>query len=244
MAQSLPTQCLLVYQRPRRVSMATKLAYREIASREYEAYYRSYIIHFFHITRMSDTLTLRIPAQGLARELRAEVAKILQDLAPLVANQIEHQRQDNLNRLVAALTSGVVPREVDLRQAKMQANAIRAILRGAEWLTAAEIGQLGGFSSSNSAAPANRWKNERKLFAVEHDGQDRFPRYALDETYRPLPIMASLLAELGGISAWRIAAWFESTNAWLDGKRARELIATDPALVLAAVQAYRSGGHG
>ena len=157
----------------------------------------------------SETLTLHIAVQALSRKLRAEVTKILQDMAPLVATQIERKRRDNLHRLIDALTSGAVPREVDLRQAKMQANAIQAILQGTEWLTAAQIEKLGGFSQSNPAAPANRWKNERKVFAVVHDGQDRFPRYTPDEIYRPLPIVKLILATLVSISAWRVAAWFE-----------------------------------
>jgi hypothetical protein len=193
---------------------------------------------------MATTLTLQIPAGTLPRELRAEVTKILEEITPLVASQVERKRRDYLHRLVDALTSGVVPREVDLRQAKMQAQAIQAVLQGAQWLTAAEIGRLGGFSRSNPAAPANRWKNEGKIFAVEHDGQDRFPGYALDETYRPLPIVEPVLSALGKISAWRLAAWFESTNAWLVNARPREMIAADPESVLAAAQAYRSGGHG
>jgi hypothetical protein len=193
---------------------------------------------------MATTLTLQIPTGALPRELRAEVTKILEEMAPLVASQVERKRRDYLHRLIDALTSGVAPREVDLRQAKLQAHAIQAVLQGTEWLTAAEIGKLGGFSQSNPAAPANRWKNEGKIFAVERDGQDRFPRYALDEIYRPLPIVEPVLSTLGKISSWRLAAWFESTNAWLDNARPRETIATDPESVLAAAQAYRSGGHG
>jgi hypothetical protein len=193
---------------------------------------------------MPDTLTVQISAEGLPRELRSEVIKILQEMAPLVANQIERKRHDNVRRVIDALTEGVAPRQVDLRQARMQANAIQAVLKGAEWLTAAEIGRLGGFSQSNPAAPANRWKNEGKIFAVEHGGQDHFPRYALDENFRPLAMVEEVLATLGKISPWRIAAWFESTNAWLDNERPRDVIATNPEAVLSAARAYRSGGHG
>ena len=156
----------------------------KVASRWNEIYYLTYGFHQIHeLSTMPDTLTVQISAEGLPRELRSEVIKILQEMAPLVANQIERKRHDNVRRVIDALTEGVAPRQVDLRQARMQANAIQVVLKGAEWLTAAEIGKLGGFSQSNPAAPANRWKNEGKIFAVEHGGQDHFPRYALDENF-------------------------------------------------------------
>jgi hypothetical protein len=49
---------------------------------------------------------------------------------------------------------------------------------------------------------------------------------------------------LGKISDWRIAAWFESSNAWLDNRRPREVLATAPDAVIAAAGQYRSGAHG
>ncbi len=71
-------------------------------------------------------------------------------------------------------------------------------------------------SPSNLAAPANRRKQEGKIFAVPYQGQDRFPRYGLDEAFRPIPGLESVLKLFGPIGPWRIAVWFESTNAWLD----------------------------
>jgi hypothetical protein len=56
--------------------------------------------------------------------------------------------------------------------------------------------------------------------------------------------MAPVLSALGNISPWRIAAWFESRNAWLGDRLPRELITTEPQLVLEAARHYLSGGHG
>ena len=107
--------------------------------------------------------------------------------------------------VVEALTCGVVPKEMDWREAKMQARELSSVLRGTRWLTATQVGTHGGFSKSNPSAPANRWKNEKRLFAIEHEGQDRFSFYAFDESYRPLPAMQTVLGHLGEISSWRIA---------------------------------------
>jgi hypothetical protein len=189
-------------------------------------------------------LVITVPLPGASAQVRKEVSDILAHLAPIVAQRVVEARHRSSARLLDALLEGVTPRAPDLKLARMEANAIQAILEHSEWLTAQQIGELGHFSKSNYAAPANRWKNERKLFAVEYDGQDRFPRYALDENYRPLPAVAAILLVLGRISDWRIAAWFESSNAWLDNRRPREVLATSPDAVIAAAEQYRSGAHG
>lgn len=192
----------------------------------------------------SDTLVLKLNAQTVPSVLRPEVEHILSALAPMVVERVGQKRQEKFRSLVEALVEDVQLREVDLRRARMQAAALKAILESAEWLTAEQIGALGGFSKSNLAAPAHRWKKDGKIFAVGYEGQDRFPRYSLDETLRPLPGMAPVLSALGNISPWRVAAWFESRNAWLGDRRPKELIASAPQSVLEAARHYLSGGHG
>jgi hypothetical protein len=189
-------------------------------------------------------LVITVPLPGGTGQVQKEVSEILANLAPIVAQRVIEARHKSSARLLDALLEGVTPRAPDMKLARMEANAIQAILEQGVWLTAQQIGELGHFSKSNFAAPANRWKNERKLFAVEYDGQHRFPRYALDENYRPLPAVQAILLVLGKISDWRIAAWFESSNAWLDNRRPREVLATAPEAVIAAAQQYRSGAHG
>jgi hypothetical protein len=107
-----------------------------------------------------------------------------------------------------------------------------------------EIGQRGKFSPSNLAAPANRWKQEGKIFAVPYQGQDLFPRYGLDEAYRPTPGLESVLKLFGPISPRRVAVWFESTNAWLGNHRPRELPGSEPEKVRRATEHYRNSSHG
>lgn len=189
-------------------------------------------------------LVISVPLPGASTQVQKEVSEILATLAPIVAQRVVEARRKSSARLLDALLEGVTPRAPDMKLARMEANAIQAILEHGVWLTAHQIGELGHFSKSNFAAPANRWKNERKLFAVEYDGQDRFPRYALDENYRPLPAVEAILRVLGMISDWRVAAWFESSNAWLDNRRPREVLATSPEEVIATAKQYRSGAHG
>ena len=191
-----------------------------------------------------EILDLKLSVPHASPAVRKAVADILTDLAPIVTQRVVEARDKASARLVESLLEGVAMRGPDMKLARMQANAIRAIIKNSEWLSAEQIGELGCFSNSNFSAPANRWTNERKLFAIEYDGQDRFPRYALDENYRPLPAVKAVLAILGEISSWRIAAWFESTNAWLDNRRPRDVLAREPAKVIEAANEYLSTAHG
>ena len=203
------------------------------------------IIRFwFTVIIIMETLDLKLSLPSASPRVRKAVADILTDLAPIVTQRVVEARDKASARLVESLLEGVTMRGPDMKLARLQANAIRAIVKNSEWLTADQIGELGRFSKTNFAAPANRWKNERKLFAIEYDGQDRFPRYALDENYRPLPAVKAVLAIVGEISSWRIAAWFESTNAWLDNRRPRDVLAREPATVIEAAHEYLSNAHG
>ena len=60
-----------------------------------------------------------------------------------------------------------------------QAKALEAVLENSEWLTAEEIGERGKFSPSNLAAPANRWKQEGKIFAVPYVHSRLLPPHSI-----------------------------------------------------------------
>ena len=192
----------------------------------------------------SDTLVVRIPSADLPQDLKPEVESLLAELAPLIAARIKQKRQTDFRSLLDVLLRGVKLRTLDIIRAQKQAMALEAVLENSEWLTAEEIGERGKFSPSNLAAPANRWKQEGKIFAVPYQGQDRFPRYALDEAFRPLSGLEPVLKLFGPISPWRIAIWCESTNAWLESHRPLELLGTDPEKVLHAARRYRNSVHG
>ncbi len=192
----------------------------------------------------SDTYILRIPSADVPQALKPEVENVLSELVPLVTARLREKRQTDFKSLLDVLLRGVKLRTLDIRQAQKQARALEAVLENSEWLTAEEIGERGKFSPSNLAAPANRWKQEGKIFAVPYQGQDRFPRYGLDEAFRPLSGLESVLKLFGPVSSWRVAVWFESTNAWLGNHRPRELLANEPDRVLRAMEHYRNASHG
>src|SRR5258705_1816105 len=201
-------------------------------------------MHFRTRAMSSDTFIVRIPSADVPRDLKDEIQGVLAELAPLVTARIKEKRQTDFKSLIDVLLRGVKLRTLDIHRAQQQAKALEAVLENSEWLTAEEIGERGKFSPSNLAAPANRWKQEGKIFAVPYQGQDRFPRYALDEAFRPVPGLESVLKLFGLISPWRIAVWFESTNAWLESHRPRELLAHHRKRELRATQHERNSSHG
>ena len=63
-----------------------------------------------------------------------------------------------------------------------------------------------------------------------------YPLYAIGTAQSPWLVVADVLKVLGDMDPWRIAAWFESSNAWLDGKRPRDTLSNPDAILRAAKQ--------
>jgi hypothetical protein len=194
--------------------------------------------HSWILAMSQYNVVLKDRDRKLSRALKPRVEQALAKLVPLVASGIEAKREADFAAVVQALLRGVELEGADLERAELQANALRAVLGNASWLTAEDIGRAGGFSPSNLAAPAHRWKQEGKIFTVVHEGHERFPAYGLDEAYRPLPALATILQHLGPISGWRSAIWFESANAWLGGAKPRERLAAHPTQVIEVASHY------
>ncbi len=170
--------------------------------------------------------------RGVAQKLEEALAKI----APIVLDVHWAQPQRQQERLVEFMLGDHSPTPIDIVRAGMQANALRAVFDGTEWLTAAQMAQLAGLGNANPSGTVNRWKQRRKLFALKHKGQHHYPRYLLDEGFRPLPAAEQLLEMLAEFSPNRLASWFESRNGLLTGQRPRELLTSDPKRVLEAAR--------
>jgi hypothetical protein len=170
--------------------------------------------------------------------------EFVREVVPLFWQSIHDGRIEELKRAAAVYPPCVEIRSVDTRLMEMQKNAAEVILQGTEWLPAIQVGRLAERSGSNPAALANRWKKEGKLFSISWKGKDWYPRYAFDDVIQPRPVIAEVIRTFGGdMDPWRIAAWFESSNARLAGLKPRELM-NEPERIAAA--ARRKGGwrHG
>jgi hypothetical protein len=175
-------------------------------------------------------------AHATPREAAA-IAETFASIADLVKNIVgEHHRQ-SLEAIVGALVPKAPPTPNELKEATMLARARTEVLGSGDWMTAAEIASVAGFSASNPSAQPNKWKREGAIFAIRHNGIDYFPSYGLDPQsgYRPRKAMAQVLAVFGDSKdGWGLSYWFMSANSFLGGKRPRDLMASDPDRVLAA----------
>ncbi|WP_193399640.1 hypothetical protein [Bradyrhizobium tropiciagri] len=124
-------------------------------------------------------------------------------------------------------------------EVRMMADARKAVLESGDWLTAAQIAEMAGFSASNHNAQPNMWKKDGQTFALRHRGVDYFPGYALDPStdYRPVKGLARVLAVFRGRKDdWGLAFWFASVNGSLGGKRPQDLLIDQPDRVAAAAE--------
>lgn len=111
------------------------------------------------------------------------------------------------------------------------------ILATGEWLTAEQITLLAGFATENPSAQPSKWKKHQRIFSVKKGATQLFPRYALDDNYRPLPIMAVLLSSFKQLKqGWGLAQWFTTSNSLLAGRRPMEMLLSHPANVIAAAE--------
>ncbi|APX91766.1 hypothetical protein BWR19_01745 [Halomonas sp. 1513] len=127
----------------------------------------------------------------------------------------------------------------DPLQAKMIRNARKAALESTRWLTAQEIGELAGLTSSNPSVQASKWTRDHRIFTITRGNVVLYPAYALDTAkgYRPVKGMRPILELFGDRKdGWGLAYWFSSVNSHLGGKRPQDLVASQPDRVLAAAQ--------
>lgn len=164
----------------------------------------------------------------LTPETKKQLESVFSSMVPAVVERLREKRDVERKRLIDFFLESYSPTSFDVRRAQMNANAFRAIYAGTEWLTAAELGtqlgQLTGKHPANPSAQASRWKTHGEIFAIEHDGKDRYPRYGFGVNWRPVPAMKEVIKLLSGSDPLRLAAWFESTSSFLGGKRPREVI--------------------
>ena len=124
----------------------------------------------------------------------------------------------------------------DSKRARLQMRALDAIYSGTQWLTGEQLGAARMDSAVHGAGATGQLQTSEKLFSIRRDGRDVFPRYAFGNDFRPLPVMSDIMKAFHGWGPMMIAGWLESTSSFLQGRRPRELIASDPVWVLQAAQ--------
>lgn len=121
----------------------------------------------------------------------------------------------------------------------MLARARKAVLDGTDWLTAAKVAELAGLSATNPSAQPNKWKRQRQIFAIQHNGVDYFPAFGLDPEagWRPRKALKAVLEVFGDRKdGWGLAYWFLSANSFLGGRRPQDLLGADAARIVDAAR--------
>lgn len=146
---------------------------------------------------------------------------------------------ETIQRLVEVMVPLEPVSSTKLHQAKMLMKAKTAVLKSGDWVTASEVADLAQLSASNPSSQPSKWKREKRIFAITHNGTDYFPMYGLDEMrgYRPLSQLKDVIKVLGSSKdSWQMAYWFMSNNSWLASKRPQDLLGSDPDRVIEAAR--------
>jgi hypothetical protein len=148
----------------------------------------------------------------------------------------------------------IVPMATTLEEAyeelrELERHAREKLLAMCPMLPEAAVAALNG----GSRGAVRRWRQEGRIFAVQHEGEDRYPAFQF-ENGEPKKIIAEVLEHLSPadpaarsdpnretpFSDWAIAFWFASANAWLDeGASPVERMDAEPEAVVEAASHAR-----
>lgn len=139
--------------------------------------------------------------------------------------------------LIQQMTAqAVVPSESAARQAQRNAAARAELLAEFGALAGEDIGEQHS-RARNRHALAARWRKERRVFGVMHQGRTLYPGFQFDRTSGALrPAIRDVLAALPTerMSDWEVALWWTAANGWLGGRRPVDLLDQDSAQIVSA----------
>jgi hypothetical protein len=164
---------------------------------------------------------------------------VFRKVTAFLPQMVRLRQRETVEQMVGALLPDIAISDTALAQARMMVDAKSTILESGDFLPAAAIASLAGYSAKNPSAQPNRWKKDAAIFAIQHKGNDYFPMYALDaeENYRPYKALAEVLRIFGETkTGWGIAFWFAGLNSFLDDRRPQDLLESEPDLVIAAAK--------
>jgi hypothetical protein len=112
--------------------------------------------------------------------LEPSLLKALELLIGVLGDNFTKAQESQVRRIGDLLTENLEVSQAAIIEGGMTANAIRHLIEEGTWLNAGQIAEQGGYSPSNPAEPASRWKREGKIFAISFKGQDLYAAYQFD----------------------------------------------------------------
>lgn len=200
------------------------------------------------LERVSNERVVAVILPHISQASADAIARTFENIAQLVPSLLESQQQQAIKAVVEALMPKIMPPPNVLKEAEMQARARAAVLQSGDWMTASQIANAAGFSASNPSAQPSKWKRDKAIFTISHNGVDYFPGYGLDPSagYRPFKALAKVIDMFGDRKdGWGLAYWFMSPNSFLGGARPQDLLRTAPQRVAdAAMDELEGVTHG
>ncbi len=149
---------------------------------------------------------------------------------------------EGFDSLIDAMMPRAVPSPAFVEQVRRNVDERVQFLKSYDALTAEQVADAVGSQASNRRSLAARWRAEHKIFAVRVPRNTfLYPGFQFDfDEGQPRPIIGEVLAALpvglrdGG---WQLALWWDTPSAFLGWNRPAELLAKDPAAVVAAAEA-------
>lgn len=126
----------------------------------------------------------------------------------------------------------------------MLAKAKQLTLVTTSWFTAQDLNNIRLRNSVASLEHPDEWILSKRIFAVEIGEKEFIPFYALnpEQNFSPHTILTEILEVFSGKkNSWSMAFWFSAMSGYLGGERPKDLLTTQPELVLAAAKDESQG---
>jgi hypothetical protein len=148
---------------------------------------------------------------------------------------------DSVNRRERAVVEDVVdkllvdaPTPASLNRARHEAQIRLRILHDYDTYTGPELAELDRSTAQNRSQTAHRWRQQRRIFAVRHQGTLLYLAFQFDQHGHPAPVIEQVIKEVGDAPNWDLAYWFVRSNWLLEGRRPVDLLTEDPDAVIRA----------
>jgi len=200
------------------------------------------VAHVLDRTRDARVVAVRI--ENADEEQAAAAQRVFCRVAEFLPQLIETRQQEAFKKIIESFMPSVSPSAAVRAQIQMLVAARASILQSGDFISPKEVTQLANYSASNPSVYPNKWKQSGKIFAIQSEGNDYFPFYALNpqNRYQPRPQIAEVLRVFGNTrDSWAIALWFASLNSFLDDERPQDVLATDPDRVVEAAKDESAG---
>jgi hypothetical protein len=145
------------------------------------------------------------------------------------SDEFRERLRHQLDALVETMMPPVAVSEAAAVLAQRNAQRRAALLNEFGALSGEQIAEERS-RARNRHALAARWRKEKRLFGVPHQGHTIYPAFQFDDAGQLRTVIGEVLERLPTehMSAWEVALWWTAPNGWLHGRRPVDLMEGDP----------------